>query len=292
MKGYFGQLARHTGLRFADSRASRTRAVAPVAPLHVEEVSMVSPPPMPIAELPISYEPVAQPAIERKVETVTQPKVEQSSVKEIQVNPISAERSIEKTVAIDQPKPMATDDTEVKQDQSGSSVEQIEVEHAAPQATPVPVVKTVEVSVPAQSISEQKVETEARHEESEVEVTDPVEREVLVRQYLREVRAWVAASPMPEDESVSESQQLWTEQQPESVAFTIARESVPTIQPETRDQIDVHDMNLSIGNISIVIEEPQPAAAAVIAPTPSAPPLQPQTRHEPISLSRYYLRSW
>ena len=51
-------------------------------------------------------------------------------------------------------------------------------------------------------------------------------------------------------------------------------------------------MNLSIGTISIVIEEPKPAAATVIAPTPAAHAPQPQTQHEPISLSRYYLRSW
>jgi len=279
MKGYFQQLARHTGLRFTDSRAPRNRAVAPTEPLHVEEVAMVSPT-RPSAEVPTRNEPVAQPAVAEKVETVQQPRVEQSSVSEVRIDPISEERPPEKaesvqSVAIEQPTIVATDNTEIKQDHSGSRVERIEV------------------SVPVHTAPEQKIEPEAPHEVTEIEVTDPVQREVMVRQYLREVRAWVAAAPMPEDDSVSESQQSsWTDQQPESVAFTVARESVPTVQPDTRDQIDVHDMNLSIGNISIVIEEPSPAAAAVIAPTPSAPPPQPQTRHEPISLSRYYLRSW
>ena len=291
MKGYFGQLARHTGLRFGDSRASRTRAVAPVSPLHVEEVTMVSPT-TPIAEVASRDEPVAvQTAVAQKIETAQQPKVEQNSIEEIAPTESIEHESVQ-SVAIEQPITLAADNTDIKQDHHELHVEQVEVERAPQIQTPAPMVKTVEVSVPAQSVSEQKVETEAPHEVSEVAVTDPVEREVLVRQYLREVRAWVAASPMPEDESVSESQQSWTEQQPESVAFTVARESVPTPQVERHDQIDVHDMNLSIGNISIVIEEPQPAAPAVIAPTPSAPPPQPQTRHEPISLSRYYLRSW
>jgi hypothetical protein len=281
MKGYFGQLARHTGLRFADSRATRTRAVARAEPLHVEEVTMVSPP-MPIAEVSTRDEPAPQATVAQKVETPQQPNAEQISVQEIATTEPIAHESVQ-SVAIEQPITLAADNTEIKQDHRESRVEQVEVERApqTPQATE-PVVKTVE----------EKIRREAPHEVSEVEITDPVEREVLVRQYLREVRAWVAASPMPDDESVSESQQSWTDPQPESVAFTVERESIPTAQPKTPDQIDVHDMNLSIGNISIVIEEPSPAAAAVIAPTPSAPPPQPQTRHEPTNLSRYYLRSW
>ncbi len=279
MKGYFGQLARHTGLRFADSRASRTRAIAPAAPLHVEEVAMVSPM-MPSVEAPARDEPVANTTVVEKVETVQQPKAEEASIREIQVAPISEERPREKTesivqsVPIEQPATLTADNTDIKHDHSAARIERIEV------------------PVSAQSVSEQKVEPEAPHEVSEIEVTDPIEREVLVREYLREVRAWVAASPMP-DEEVSESQSL-TDPQPESVAFTVGRESIPIAQPEPRSEVevDVHDMSLSIGNISIVIEEPSPAAAAVIAPIPSAPPPQPQTRHEPTSLSRYYLRSW
>lgn len=275
MKGYFGQLARHTGLRFADSRASRMRPGAPVAPLHVEEVAMVS---QPIAEVSTRDEPVANPAVVQKVETVQQPKVEQVSVQGIDAHESIEHESVQ-SVAIEQPTALAADNTEIKQDDHESRVEQVEVERIPTQAT-APIAKTVE----------EKVKTDAPHEATEVEITDPVEREVLVRQYLREVRAWVAASPMPDDETVFESRSI--DKQPETVAFTVERDSIPTAQPDQRDQIDVHDMNLSIGNISIVIEEPQPLAAAVIAPTPSAPPPQPQTRPEPTSLSRYYLRSW
>lgn len=260
MKGYFEQLARHTGLRFADSRASRT--IAPVAPLHVEEVTMVS-------------QPVPQATVVQTIETAQQqqPKAEKISVQEI-APAESIEHETVQNVPIEQPITLAADNTEIKHDHIGAPIE------------------PVEVSVPFHSVPEQKVETETPHEVSEVEITDPVEREVLVRQYLREVRAWVAASPMPDDHSVSETHVSWTDPQSESVAFTVARESILTAQPESREQIDVHDMNLSIGNISIVIEEPNRAAATVVAPPPSAPPPQPQTRHEPTSLSRYYLRSW
>ena len=276
MKGYFSQLARHTGLRFADSRASRTKAIAPAEPLHVEEVTMVSPA-MQNTEVSTSYEPAVQPTIAEKVQTV-QPKVEQLPAREIQTIPISEERPREEieshfeSVVVEKPIALAADNTDVKTD--FNVPERVEV-------------KTVEVPV---AVAEPIPEPPQIREASAVELADPVEREVLVRQYLREVREWVAASPMP-DESVSESLSL-TDEKPESVAFTVARESIPVAQPESHEQIDVHDMNLSIGNISIVIEEPKPAAAPVIAPTPSAPPPQPQTRHEPISLSRYYLRSW
>ena len=280
MKGYFSQLARHTGLRFADSHASRTRAVAPVMPLHVEEVAMVSQP-VPIAEVSTRDEPVPQGSVVQNVETPQQPKTEKISVQEIAPTEPIEHESVQ-SVGIEQPTTLAAENTEITQDHHESRVEQVEVERAPQTQAPAPIVKTVE----------QKVEPEATHEVSEVEVTNPVEREVMVRQYLREVRAWVAASPMPDDDIVSEAQS-WSDPQPESVAFTVGRESIPTAQPGTPDQIDVHDMNLSIGNISIVIEEPNPpAAAAVIAPTPSVPPPQPQTRHEPVSLSRYYLRSW
>lgn len=279
MKNYFSQLARHTGLRFAGA-AQRSNAVAPVAPLHVEEVRMVSPA-IPSADAATGDEPVAaRTTVAEKIETV-QSKVEQLRAQEIQTTPVSQEpprAEIEslnsfESVSVEKPITLAADNTDIKTDLDVS--ERVEV-------------KTVEVPVPAEP---GPAEPHATNEESsEVEFANPVEREVLVRQYLREVREWVAASPMP-DQSVSESLSL-TDQKQESVAFTVERESIPTIQPEPRDQIDVHDMNLSIGNISIVIEEPSPAAAAVIAPPPTPPPAQPQTRHEPTSLSRYYLRSW
>jgi len=279
MKNYFSQLARHTGLRFAGA-PSRSKAVAPVAPLHVEEVTMTSPP-MAVADTATGDEPVAaRTTVAEKIETA-QSKVEQLPAREIQTIPVSQERTraeIEspnsfESVSVEKPITLAADNTDVKTDLDVS--ERVEV-------------KTVEVPVPAeQSPGEPHATTQ---ESSDVEFANPVEREVLVRQYLREVREWVAASPTP-DQSFSESPTLAV-QKPESVAFTVERESIPTIQPELRDQIDVHDMNLSIGNISIVIEEPSPAAAAVIAPPPTPPPAQPQTRREPTSLSRYYLRSW
>ena len=236
-------------------------------------------PPMAVADAATGDKPVAaRTTVAEKIETA-QSKVEQLPAREIQTIPVSQERpraEIEspnsfESVSVEKPITLAADNTDVKTDLDVS--ERVEV-------------KTVELPVPAeQSPGEPHATTQ---ESSDVEFANPVEREVLVRQYLREVREWVAASP---DTEVFESPALAV-QKPESVAFTVERESIPTIQPELRDQIDVHDMNLSIGNISIVIEEPSPAAAAVIAPPPTPPPAQPQTRREPTSLSRYYLRSW
>jgi hypothetical protein len=126
---------------------------------------------------------------------------------------------------------------------------------------------------------------------------DPVEREVLVRQYLREVRAWVAAPPTlipdaPEDEIVEERNST-TAWQPESTTtFTAEHDHTrePVNQTTQRDHIDVHETSLSIGSISVVIEDPKPNITT-IAPTQPAP-RAPQPQPEPTSLSRYYLQRW
>jgi hypothetical protein len=119
---------------------------------------------------------------------------------------------------------------------------------------------------------------------------DPIGREILVRQYLREVREWVAAPPtlisdLPEKEVTQPNSQG----QAESIASE--REREPSQAATQATQPDVHETSLSIGSISVVIEDPKPAATT-IAPTPSAPKTQPQTQPEPISLSRYYLQRW
>jgi hypothetical protein len=132
---------------------------------------------------------------------------------------------------------------------------------------------------------------------SDFNPSDPVQREVLVRQYLREVREWVAAPPTPiPDVSESRLEQespLTSQWQPESVmtsTFERAREPLQTATQAT--QLDVHETSLSIGSISVVIEDPKPNVTT-IAPTPTAPKPQPQpTPPEPISLSRYYLQRW
>jgi hypothetical protein len=117
------------------------------------------------------------------------------------------------------------------------------------------------------------------------------EQEAAIHNYMKEVRAWVAASPT--DEGTLE-QDDWS-----NVRAELG--NVFSFEPETNAASDsghelsadpgVNDLSLFIGNISIVIEEPQKTAPPPATPPPTErSPVE--TASEPTSLSRYYLRPW
>ena len=286
MKGYFSQLARHTGLHFGDAKRQPVR---PATPLHVEEVALVQAT-VPFASVSTDVGPTAPEKTDAAPVQATQPLASSTeplppdtrvSVVDEQSKPAVIDRE---SFAIEEKSISTNQNVEVDQTASSSveqrdRLERVEVEF-------VPHVPLTQAEITSQ---ETKVDSKPQ-DSSGVDLSEPVERERMVRQYLREVHAWVAAGPTAE--AIADESQSLNNQQPESVAIAVERSPQPLAQPATRDAIDVHDMNLSIGTISVVIEEPKPAAAAVIAPTPAAPAPQPQTQHEPISLSRYYLRSW
>lgn len=287
MKGYFSQLARHTGLQFTNAQA-KPQTVRHTRPLHVEEVTLVQ-----AMESVTSASTDDGPVTPQKT-YVAPPQITQPSASVSETVPaetrvrIGDEQStqIERESFAIAPQSIAAEQN-VAGDQTGSpAVEKVDqLERVEVQVVP-PVPPT-----PAEtSDQETKVDT-ASLDLSDFDLSEPVERERMVRQYLREVQAWVAAGPIAEDDA-AESESGNTAA-PESVAIAVERSPLPPPEPSaSRDAIDVHDMNLSIGAISVVIEEPKSAAATVIAPTPAAPAPQLQTQHEPISLSRYYLRSW
>ena len=285
MKGYFSQLAQHTGLQFTDARAKR-QPVRPAMPLHVEEVTLVQ-----------ATEPVTSISADDGPRSS-----EKRSAAPVQITQPSA--SLPETVPaetrmniVEQSKPAPIESFAIEQD-SISTNETVKVETALTPVDEVDQLERVEVEfvphvppTPAEMENQETKVGSAEPDLSDFDLSEPVERERMVRQYLREVQAWVAAGPTAED-NAAESRSSNTEQ-PESVAIAVGGSPLPPpAQSAPRDAIDVHDMNLSIGTISVVIEDPKPAAATVIAPTPAAPAPQPQTQHEPISLSRYYVRSW
>jgi hypothetical protein len=126
----------------------------------------------------------------------------------------------------------------------------------------------------------------------DVTLAERSDREVVVRDYLKEVRAWVAATPET-DESEFDRQPQSEPQRSDDVVFALERETEapPRTTPGELRAPEAQDLNLSIGTISIVIEEPQ---RSVVAPVVVPPPVAhaPETRSEPTRLSRYYLRSW
>ena len=129
-----------------------------------------------------------------------------------------------------------------------------------------------------------------------------VERETIVHNYLKEVRAWVSAPPELEQRELEWRRDAerspaphGAEQSPatQSEVFALEREVQPASRrPARSESLEVQDLNLSIGTISIVIEEPkQIAPVAVQAPARVDSPRE-RPASEPTRLSRYYLGRW
>jgi hypothetical protein len=113
----------------------------------------------------------------------------------------------------------------------------------------------------------------------------------LVRQYLREVRAWVEASPEPEDVLPE-----WAGEAEESppgrrAGESRAAEASVSLEPPPARAPEVQDVSLSIGSISIVVEGTQQQQIPV---TPPPQQQAPAGAHgapaAPVDLSRYYIR--
>jgi len=113
------------------------------------------------------------------------------------------------------------------------------------------------------------------------------ERETIVHQYLDEVRAWVAAPPEIDRVEL---------ERPRDPAHPPSRDgadrSSGARKREFPLQTEVQDVSLSIGTISIVIEEPKQTAPAVQPASPKADSSAARPASEPTRLSRYYLEPW
>lgn len=113
------------------------------------------------------------------------------------------------------------------------------------------------------------------------------------RDYLREIREWVAAPASFVEQQAAELES--------DVAFALtqaadalaqATGAPPFVPADKPSALAVQDLDLSIGSIQIVIEEPRPAAPAPVAATPRVEHAPAQTTRATTTLSRYYLRDW
>ena len=312
MKGYFSQLARHTGLRFpnganATSPAAGTQRPAPASPLHVEDVTFVPPTATTLGPNNLDVvqhrtpettqttqthtaEPRTPSAFSEPPSAEVQLSAPQTEPRESTATPIETKdvRPLSTEHQSPFPGPNVERDHSFEMPVNGAKLEHVEAKLVAPVSETTSALASShegdQPKVPAQPVSD-------------LDPRDSVEREVLVRQYLREVRAWVAAPPTPipdiPENPIVEEHDSTTEWQPQRVT-TYAPDRAPlstSPQPAQPDRIDVHETSLSIGSINIVIEDPKPNVMT-IAPAPAAPPAQPQPQSEPTSLSRYYLQRW
>ena len=318
MKGYFSQLARHTGLRFTSaahptSPASGTPRPAPASPLHVDEVTFVPASPAVSAHATSDEQTssAAVPENARIAETRhTTPNPEPSQTTRLTES--DTRRFFPEAFGHDvHESPLANDSNEG----SGSladahtTLQRVTTEHQSPSRQRNAERDLVSTKPADNNLQFERVVTFATPDQdhqtkaeppppaaNDLDPSDPLEREVLVRQYLREVRAWVAAPPtpipdIPENALPQESEA--GEWQPEHVTTFASDRALlnSSPQPAQPDRLDVHETSLSIGSITVVIEDPKPNVMT-IAPAPPAPVAQPQPQPEPTSLSRYYLQRW
>lgn len=315
MKGYFSQLARHTGLRFSNAARSKSPARHAQRPspslLHVEEVTFL---PAIVASPVTDKLDMVKDRTTQTTQTTTETSPlatatpsheafsEGTSSTDVQLSSPQPEprKSTAASIETEDLRPLSTEhqfplpQRNVERDHIFEMpVDGAKLEHVQAKLVP-PVSETTSPLASSREGEQPQVPVQAV---SDLDPRDPAQREVLVRQYLREVRAWVAAPPteIPDvaENALTEENQVTTAWQPEDVTtFSTAREPFqPATQTTQQAQIDVHETSLSIGSISVVIEDPKPAVTT-IAPTPTAPTTQPQPQPEPISLSRYYLQRW
>jgi hypothetical protein len=138
---------------------------------------------------------------------------------------------------------------------------------------------------------------------------DLVEREEIVRRYLHEVTTWVAApneldsadrersqgAPRPPSRD-GEARSPGVRHRVAAIGSEIAplggEREVHELEREVQESgREVQELSLSIGTISIVIEEPEQIAPAQ-PPSPRVDRAPAQPVSEPTRLSRYYLEPW
>jgi hypothetical protein len=122
---------------------------------------------------------------------------------------------------------------------------------------------------------------------------EPFERERVVHDYLKEVRAWVAAPPEFDPQRLERERDAERSLAGHGELVAIEPEVQLTApQPDRRGALELQDLSLSIGTISIVIEEPKQTAAVALPPPPRGDSSPERPASEPTRLSRYYLGLW
>lgn len=124
---------------------------------------------------------------------------------------------------------------------------------------------------------------------------EQLERARSFQDYLREVREWVSATPEADERAAiveAEPQVVETDRRGvRTIAQTL--EAARQNFAEREREREVQELNLSIGSISIVVEQP----TQITQPLPAAQPTPERTASEraesgSTDLSRFYLRSW
>jgi hypothetical protein len=122
------------------------------------------------------------------------------------------------------------------------------------------------------------------------------DKELLQKIFLKEIHEWVAAPAASVVDAEQGTQPLALDEKLQRVAL-IEPDAHPSFQlsraqTKERERLEQHDLSLSIGSISIVIEEPQQSQQPLAAPPQTQTRAESSTRgsREFSRLSRHYIR--
>lgn len=332
MKGYFSQLAQHTGLSFAAPRPAAPTNSAPgeeraSAPLHVEAVTFIPSAHETAAEVsPVTDEgqrrsrvedsrEIRPPGAAAEVSAFGTEKVEAAGSQAeadttTRTAVIARGQSLGRTQTDSESAPRTAPHrlTEIEPDSTSRWMNQRATE---PSVGPDKSLETAEVTEgqivltpPAALRHPAPVErtpppedappANAKVSDADREQWDPeqLEREVSVGDYLKEVMAWVSAKPEIEAPEPAQNRPPELKQISNEVFAHEHQASGTSLATSGTREPEIHDLDLSIGSISIVIEEPKSTAPVSFQPPPPAQRSHEQTTREPTNLSRYYLRNW
>lgn len=345
MKGYFGQLARRTGLSIGNNAGAQggrvstepgvaggPKASAPVAPIHVEEVVFTA----------------SSPAVDSGVSTnktsgttvVSEDKNHAASA----VTPNEVFASPQETVS-----PAADLSRNATGDQSKASrhtgdVPETSLFHETPPEARVRLVPPQsEIATPTtehvffderpfdqsrtvtaehqpltEAVTVESSVTELRqphdgtrdssvshHEVQHVEIVNTIEspkpantnvagapeREPrrIFQDQLKEVIAWITSPPEEVEQTTFEV--VEAQHDTSTVVVREREQQRPVDRPTTNNEPHVNDLSLSIGTISIVVEEPKQDFPVPLTPAPTTHTSPQPVAPEPTRLSRYYLRN-
>ena len=330
MKGYFGQLARHTGLSFRNQTgvpgrvstepgvAAEAKTNVPVAPIHVEEVvftasslavdtsasntfvttavpegknhaaSVVTPTEAPLQTISPVADPQQQVSLDRAAtsrHTVALPNSslsQETTPHESQIHFVDSEPETAKP-ATEQvffdARPL---------DQSPLTVD------AEPQSLTE---ETITIESSAEELRQPQYETRdssvRHHEVQSVEIVKSVESEReprrIFQDQLKEVIAWITSPPEAVEQTTLEV--IEAQHETDTVVVREREQGRSAQRPTNKNEPHINDFNLSIGTISIVVEEPKQDFPLPLTPVPTTHTSPQPVAPEPTRLSRYYLRN-
>ncbi len=348
MKGYFKQLAHHTGLSFESGQtavahnsfksqanaAEHTGRAQHVSPLHVEEVSFAAPP------QPAAHEAVKDNA-GRADASLSGYGAESSKAVEAGMSILQAgeagggkESATENFSQAQAEIPHGTfpEESQIRYTQRASPQENAEgkeihagerrahqlfegrsvfVQNTGPlelsermeisgnafaeqskEPREQPLTKLQSHAIKAQDAEQQRQPLDVDEQEAREWLEVEHERDATTKNYLKEVLEWVAAPPSIDESDFEQPRRMDARLPENDFALDDETEAAAIARHDSAREPEVQDLNLSIGTISIVIEDPQRETPALPAPAPRVESAPTRATTEPTSLSRYYLRSF